>query len=529
LVWKKSPKAIRVALRKLPSGSDAYDHAYKDAMVRIKGQVADQEELAKQVLSWITCAKRPLTTLELQYALAVEVGESELDEDNLAQIEDLITVCAGLVTVDEESGIIRLVHYTTQEYFERTQSHWFPIAETDITTICVTYLSFNVFERGFCETDDKFEERLLSNQFFEYAARNWGHHARKVSTISQALKQAIVDFLESEAKVNASSQGLLAIKSYSSHSNYSQEVPKSITGLHLTAYFGVESIVLDTSKVDADSKDTDGRTPLSWAAESGQEAIVKLLLDISEVDADSKGAYGRTPLSWAAESGHEAIVKLLLDTGKVDADSIGAYGRTPLSWAAESGHEAIVKLLLDISKVDADSKDTYGRTPLSWAAESGREAIVKLLLDIGKADADSKDAYARTPLSWAAEREREAIVMLLLDISKVDADSKDAYGRTPLWRAAESGHEAIVKLLLDTGKVDADSKDAYGRTPLSWAAERGHEAIVKLLLDTGKVNADSKSTFGQTPLSWAAESGHESIVKFLLEKGADINIKNRSG
>ena len=53
--------------------------------------------------------------------LQLEVGESELDEENLPEIEDMVSVCAGLVTVDEESEIIRLVHYTTQEYFERTQ------------------------------------------------------------------------------------------------------------------------------------------------------------------------------------------------------------------------------------------------------------------------------------------------------------------------------------------------------------------------------------------------------------------------
>ena len=85
-------------------------------MERIGGQVKDQEELAKQVLSWITCAKRPLTTSELQHALAVEVGESALDEENLPQIEDIVSVCAGLVTVDKESKFIRLVHYITQEY-----------------------------------------------------------------------------------------------------------------------------------------------------------------------------------------------------------------------------------------------------------------------------------------------------------------------------------------------------------------------------------------------------------------------------
>jgi hypothetical protein len=233
LVGKRAPKAVRVALQKLPSGSDAYDYAYKDAMIRIEGQVADQKELAKQVLLWITCANRPLNTLELQHALAVEVGESELDEENLPQIEDMVSVCAGLVTVDEESGIIRLVHYTTQEYFERTQKHWFPNAEAEITTTCTTYLLFNVFERGFCQTDDEFEERLRSNQFFKYAAKNWGHHARKASTLSQVLSQAVVDFLKSEAKVEASSQVLLAVKRYSSGSNYSQNVPR-ITGLDMT-------------------------------------------------------------------------------------------------------------------------------------------------------------------------------------------------------------------------------------------------------------------------------------------------------
>jgi hypothetical protein len=70
-------------LKNLATGSGAYDHAYKDAIERINSQVKDQEELAKQVLWWITCAKRPLTTSELQHALAVEIGESQLDEDNL--------------------------------------------------------------------------------------------------------------------------------------------------------------------------------------------------------------------------------------------------------------------------------------------------------------------------------------------------------------------------------------------------------------------------------------------------------------
>lgn len=64
------------------------------------------------VLSWITYTQRPLTTEELCHALAVEAGESELNPANISDVEDMVSVCAGLVTVDNESNIIQLVHYT---------------------------------------------------------------------------------------------------------------------------------------------------------------------------------------------------------------------------------------------------------------------------------------------------------------------------------------------------------------------------------------------------------------------------------
>lgn len=60
--------------------------------------------------------------------------------------------------------------------------------------------------------------------------------------------------------------------------------------------------------------DDDGRTPLSWAAQSGHDAVVKLLLD-KGTELETKDSYDQTPLSWAAQSGHDAVVKLLLDKG----------------------------------------------------------------------------------------------------------------------------------------------------------------------------------------------------------------------
>jgi ankyrin repeat protein len=272
--------------------------------------------------------------------------------------------------------------------------------------------------------------------------------------------------------------------------------------------------------------DKDMRTSLSWAADNGHEAVVKLLLETGKVNVDSRDRNGRTPLLWAATNGHEAVVELLLKTGKVDVNLGDLHERTPLSWAAMNGHEAVVKLLLETGKVNVDSRDMYGRTPLSLAAENGHEAVVKLLLETGKVNVDSRDRNGRTPLLWAAVKGDEAVVKLLLKTGKVNVDSRDMYGRTPLSWAAVRGHEAVVKLPLETGKVNFDSRDWREQTPLSSAAENGHEAVVKLLLKTGKVNVDSRHIYGRTPLSLAAENGHKAVVKLLLETGK-VNVDSR--
>ncbi|KFY17886.1 hypothetical protein V492_00310, partial [Pseudogymnoascus sp. VKM F-4246] len=523
LTGKRAPKTVRTALKNLATGSGAYDHAYEDAMERINGQMGEQRDLAKQVLSWITCAKRPLATIELQHALGVEVGEAELDGEYLPQIEEMVSMCAGLVTIDAESNVIRLVHYTTQEYFERTQGKWFPNVETGIATICVTYLSFNDFESGFCPTDDNFEKRLQFYKLYDYASHYWGHHARAAST----LNSEVISFLKKKAHVEASSQGLMAT---ASDTEYSQQFPKEMTGLHLAAYFGIDVVVkhLLENQTEVNVKDGYDQTPLSWAAKNGHKAVVQLLLSTAGVDADSKGTYSLTPLSWAAKKGHETVVKLLLDTGKVDADAKDETDQTPLLWAAKKGHEAVVKLLLDTGKVDADAKDETDQTPLLWAAKKGHEAVVKLLLDKGKVDADATDETDQTPLLWAAKKGHEAVVKLLLDKGKVDADATDETDQTPLLWAAKKGHEAVVKLLLGTGKVDANAKDKDDRTPLSYAAEIGNEVFVKLLLDTGKVDADATDETDQTPLLWAAKKGHEAVVKLLLGTGkVDANAKDK--
>jgi Ankyrin repeats (3 copies)/Ankyrin repeats (many copies) len=378
LAKKHNRRDIRKALENLPK---ELDDTYDEAMQRIWSQDEGDAKLAEQVLSWISYAFRPLTIIELQHALAVEPGSEDIDEDALPDEDILVSVCAGLVTIDQESKIIRLVHYTTQEYFERNRMTRFPNAQTSIATACLVYISFDVFAEGYCRSDDELETRMHKYPFLKYAAQHWSDHAR--GDPEEAIKEQVLKFVEHESKVMCSNQ-VMNLPKYR-YASYSQDFMVYRPGLHLVALLGLAKIVwllLEHKGVDASSQDNHGRTPLWWAAEGGHEAVVRLLLEREGVDTNSQDNDGRAPLSRAAYNGHEAVVRLLLEREGVDASSQDKGGRTPLSLAAEGGHEAVVRLLLERVGVDASSQDNDGRTPLSRAAEGGHEAVVRLLTPI---------------------------------------------------------------------------------------------------------------------------------------------------
>ncbi|KAJ0308000.1 hypothetical protein Brms1b_009773 [Colletotrichum noveboracense] len=235
LQGKRSAKAIRDALSKFASGSSAYDNAYDEAMERIEGQFEDQEMLAKEALSWIVCARRPLKTLELQHALAVERGTTELDEDNITELEDIVSVCAGLITIDEESDIIRLVHYTTQEYFQRTTERWLPSAQHLIVESFMTYFSFNAFSVGSCHDDSYLESRLEEYPLYEYATLEWGHHAQSILPPSESVISFLMD---GQSNLEAAFEVIWyrgRIPDFRT-----KRPPMELSGLHLAAYFGLK-------------------------------------------------------------------------------------------------------------------------------------------------------------------------------------------------------------------------------------------------------------------------------------------------
>lgn len=108
------------------------------------------------------------------------VADEELDLDNIPDLKDILSVCAGLVTVNEESQIIRLVHYTTQDYLEGIREKWNPNAQRDIASTCLTYLCFKPFRRSSCLSNAEFKSRLKEHKFLDYAAWYWHQHVATV-------------------------------------------------------------------------------------------------------------------------------------------------------------------------------------------------------------------------------------------------------------------------------------------------------------------------------------------------------------
>ncbi|KAK4653514.1 hypothetical protein QC762_0084380 [Podospora pseudocomata] len=529
----------------------ALTSAYNQAMMRIVGQMPGCKKLAMEVLTWITCAKRQLTTLELQHALATKPGKSELDDGDLPCIGDMVSVCAGLVTVDENSGIIRLVHYTTKEYLEGTRPGWNPNAELAITTTCVTYLSFTVFETGFCTTYRKFEERLQSNPLYDYAARNWGHHARKAATSSQV----VIDFLESKAKVEASTEALMATNWDRFYPGYAPEVPRNMTGLHLSAYFGVIEAADDLlrSRPGPDLKDAWRRTPLWYAAQNGHEAVVKKLLATgADVNATTGTSGDQTALQAAAGGGHLEVVEKLLAAGAdINATSAGgghlkvvekllaagadvnaaaatSGGKTALQAAAGGGHlEVVEKLLAAGADVNAAAATSGGQTALQAAAGGGHLEVVEKLLAAG-ADVNAAAATSggQTALQAAAGGGHLKVVeKLLVAGADVNAAAATSGGKTALQAAAGGGHLKVVEKLLAAGAdVNAAAATSGGQTALQAAAGGGHLEVVEKLLEAGAdVNAAAATFCGKTALQAAAREGHLEVVEKLLAVGADVN------
>ncbi|KAF3216760.1 hypothetical protein TWF106_008161 [Orbilia oligospora] len=577
LIGKKSVASIKKLLSRLSAGHGSYDQAYNDAMERVVGQRTDHAELAKQTLSWIVCSKRPLNSSELLHALAVEIDDTELDEENISDIEFIVSVCCGLVTVEKESGTWsnkqngtpRLIHYTTQEYLQRERMKWFPNADAEISTVCTTYLSFSAFGSGFCSSDSELKLRMQLNPLYDYATRNWGHHARDMP--AAANSQAVIKFLRSASNVEAAAQAVSTkrmrerypglLKWGATDHDDSQSVPRGVTALHLVAYFGADNIVNSLLvEYNPDIEDSYQQTPVMYASRYGNATTVTLLLERG-ADPEKRDMYGRTALLWASKNGYELIVDRLLQTGRVRVDAEDKYGLQSLHWAAWGGYVAVASLLLSYD-ADTETRAKNGITPLVFAVEGNSEAVARLLVRKGaqpnfeyrietvfepleRSYSDLRESTSEDPTTRGFGyllKPREG------DGEKATAPDKSEFyynwrssramskthinfvwgvftggtkiARTPLFRAAEKGLDGILDIIEESGVKAGSANDIYRLMTLE-SFFISDNAVKKLLTRAARVYGIAELD----PVFLAVASGSKEEAIRLLNSGRNVNVK----
>jgi len=125
-------------------------------------------------LMWICHSERPLRVDELCHALAVEIGSTYFNSDNVPGTETVLACCQGLVTVDREASTVRLAHHTLREYLT-THRSLFPRAHLEMAETCLTYLNSDQAKA----LPAKPQPDLSSMPFLKYCSRYWGTHAKR--------------------------------------------------------------------------------------------------------------------------------------------------------------------------------------------------------------------------------------------------------------------------------------------------------------------------------------------------------------
>ncbi|KAJ9660151.1 hypothetical protein H2201_007058 [Coniosporium apollinis] len=434
---------MKAILKKLEEIPPELENLYRDLLGGIEDEDRTQTLLLMQ---WICFAREPLSMDELRFAMAVDAdcpykSLSELQnspnyvetgEEMERRVKNLSGGLAEIKSSYRGRRIAQLIHQSVKDYLIQSglQNLDSPSkhsieggAHFRLSRSCIRYITMEEvlsyhsggeLDLEGSEDEQDREVRYLESKFpfLRYATTEWVLHAASVEAEGITQEDLLALFQWPSHNVLES-----WTRHYQMMNRYSDDCPGGgTTLLHVASQHGLFSVVAavvdSESNTEVDSKDEDGRTPLSWAALYGQEAVVKLLVERDDVYAESQDEEGLTPLLWAVIRGHKAVVKLLVERGDVNADSKDEWGQTPLSWAACSGREAVVKLLVERDDVNADSKNKYGQTPLSLAARSGQAAVVRLLLERG-ASVDLKDKDGRTPLSLAVEKGHQKVVELL--------------------------------------------------------------------------------------------------------------------
>lgn len=90
------------------------EDVYLQTWARILAQHPRKALLAQKVLLWVLTSSRSMTMRELQHAVATSPTTMQFDSDRIVEQGVLLGLCCGLVLMEDESHIVRLVRKSSQ-------------------------------------------------------------------------------------------------------------------------------------------------------------------------------------------------------------------------------------------------------------------------------------------------------------------------------------------------------------------------------------------------------------------------------
>jgi hypothetical protein len=368
---------------------------------QLVARIASEEDsgVAIEALSWIVFGQRPLTSLELETAIAVDVQDREFQTALLTE-DVLVDMCAGFLSHNNSTKMISLPYSGMREILQ--EDTLLIKTNTTIAQKCLICLRPGFF------TSQKDLQAYAMDYWVWHLQRSDDPHLRELLPLLREKKCVAMMC----GAMNTASETL------------GDEVPRNVPGLSLAAYHDLGDAVSELAKDGSiTSKDSLGMSALHWAAIGcAKIPMVARSLLRHGADIDHVDAKGRTPLHLAMSNKSTFLVEYLIAC-KADTRRRDARGNTLLHRAAQFGVPDMVLLLLERYKDMVEARNLHKQTPLHHAAGGGQSDNVMLLLKMG-ASIHAEDRWGRTPRDLAAENKHVEVVEILDEyLPTADADA----------------------------------------------------------------------------------------------------------
>ena len=219
---------------------------------------------------------------------------------------------------------------------------------------------------------------------------------------------------------------------------------------------------LSVSTSNVEISDSEGRTPLSWAAECGNASALKTLLRAGAA-VSSKSIIGMTPLHYAAKAPNPSCLSLLLESG-APVTAKNKWDQSALNMATYFQNDAsYIDPLLDHG-ADINERDCRGTTALGNSLYMNHHRAARCLIRRG-ANITSQQVSGFTGLNDSIETNSHECTALLFE-SGVNLSLRDLNNETALHILARLGDLQTMEIFqaADLEGLDPDAKTEAGLT-----------------------------------------------------------------